>query len=202
MTEPGWRVLDIGAGNGILSIPLYVRGCEVTALEPSIGMRNLLYQEAFKKRIDGLAVDERIWEEAPCYEFSDYDLILACNTLHLTQIGFQEPLEKVFRARPENFFLISEVVPPDIRVKWQYGNYTMSFTKSYEVDSSYAYHHLNEMVQHWTFKKGRMLQPDEIRTLKEKIVLQDGHLWMRDSAQVMMFWWKRNRQDHEGRKSC
>jgi hypothetical protein len=47
-------------------------------------------------------------------------------------------------------------------------------------------------VQHWTFKKGRMLQPEEIRALKEKIVLQDGHLWMRDSAQVMMFWWKRN----------
>jgi len=191
MTERGWRVLDIGAGNGILSIPLYVRGCEVTALEPSIGMRNLLYEEAFKKRIDGLAVDERIWEEAPCYEFLDYDLILACNTLHLTQIGFEEALEKVFRARPENFFLISEVGPPDIRVKWQYGNYTMIFTKSYEVDSSYAYHHLNEMVQHWTFKKGRMLQPDEIRALKEKIILQDGHLWMKDTAQVMMCWWKK-----------
>ena len=26
MTEKDWRVLDIGAGNGILSIPLYVRG--------------------------------------------------------------------------------------------------------------------------------------------------------------------------------
>ncbi len=192
MTERGWRVLDIGAGNGILSIPLYVRGCEVTALEPSIGMRNLLYQEAFKKRIDGLAVDERIWEEAPCYEFLDYDLILACNTLHLTQIGFKEALEKVFRARPENFFLISEVRPPDIRVKWQYGNYTMIFTKSYEVDSSCAYHHLNESVEHWTSKKGRSLQSDEIRDLKERVVLQDGHLWMKDTAQVMMCWWKRD----------
>ena len=194
MTERGWRVLDIGAGNGVLSIPLYIRGCEVTALEPSIGMRNLLYQEAFQKRIDGLTVDERIWEEAPCYEFLDYDLILACNTLHLTQIGFEEALEKVFRARPENVFLISEVGPPDIRVKWQYGNYTMIFTKSYEVDSSYAYHHLNEMVQHWTFKKGRMLPPDEIRALGEKIVLQGGHLWMKDTAQVMMCWWKRDGQ--------
>jgi len=152
-----------------------VRGCDVTALEPSIGMRNLLYEEAFQKRIDGLNVDERIWEEAPCYEFLDYDLILACNTLHLTLIGFEEALEKVFRARPENVFLISEVGPPDIRAKWQYGNYTMIFKKSYEVDSSYAYHHLNEMVQHWTFKKGRALQPDEIRALKEKNVLQGSH---------------------------
>jgi SAM-dependent methyltransferase len=191
MTERGWRVLDIGAGNGVLSIPLYLRGCEVTALEPSVGMRNLLYEEAFQRRIDRLNVDERIWEEVPCYEYLDYDLILACNTLHLTQIGFDEAIAKIFRARPGNVFLISEVRSPDIRMKWQHGNYTMIFAKSYEVDSSYAYHHMNEMVDHWTFKKGRMLQPDEIGTLKERIVLQGGHLWMRDTAQVMMCWWKK-----------
>jgi SAM-dependent methyltransferase len=192
MTKPSWRVLDIGAGNGILSIPLYIKGCEVTALEPSIGMRNLLYEEAFKNRIDGLNVDERIWEEALCYEYLDYDLIMACNTLHLTQIGFEEALAKVFRARPENVFFISEVGWPDIRAKWRHEDYTLIFTKSYEVDGSYAYHHLNEMLEHWTFKKGRPLQSDEVRTLKEKIVLQGGHLWMKDTAQVMMCWWKRN----------
>jgi SAM-dependent methyltransferase len=192
MTRRGWKVLDIGAGNGILSIPLYVRGCEVTALEPSVGMRNLLYKEVFKNRIDGLSVDERIWEEVPCYEYLDYDLILSCNTLHLTQIGFEDAFAKVFRAQPAHVLLVSETGPLNIRVKWHYENYTAVFMKSYEVDSSHAYHHLNEMVEHWTFKKGRALQPDEIRTLKERVVLHGGHLWMRDTAQVMMCWWKRN----------
>jgi hypothetical protein len=184
--------LDIGAGNGILSIPLYIRGCEVTAIEPSIGMRSLLYEEAFKNRIDGLTVDERIWEEVPCYEFLDYDLIMACNTLHLTQMSFEEALAKVFRARPAHVLLVSEAGPPAVRVKWHYENYTAVFMKSYEVDSSYAYHHLNEMVEHWTFKKGRGLQADEIDALKGKLVLDAGHLWIRDTAQVMMCWWKRN----------
>jgi len=192
MTKPGWKVLDIGAGNGILSIPLHIRGCNVTALEPSIGMRNLLYEEAFKGRIDEIAVDERIWEEVPCFEYLDYDLILACNTLHLTQIGFDEAMAKMFRMRPANVLLVSEVGPPTIRVKWHHENYSAVFMKSYEVDSSYAYHHFNEMVKHWAFKKGRSLQADEILALKDRIALQGGHLWMKDTAQVMMCWWKRD----------
>jgi hypothetical protein len=64
--------------------------------------------------------------------------------------------------------------------------------KSFETDSSHAYHHLSEIVEHWTFKKGRSLQVDEIQALKERIALQGGHLWMKDTAQVMMCWWKRN----------
>jgi SAM-dependent methyltransferase len=192
MTEKRWRVLDVGAGNGILSIPLYIRGCEVTALEPSIGMRSLLYEEAFKNGIDGLTVDERTWEEVPCYEFLDYDLILASNSLHLTQMSFEEAFAKVFRAGPAHVLLVSEAGPLGVRLKWHYENYTAVFMKSYEVDSSYAYHHLNEMVEHWTFKKGRALQTDEIQALKERIVLQGAHLWMKDTAQVMMCWWKRD----------
>jgi len=191
MSEPGWRVLDIGAGNGILSIPLYTRGCKVTALEPSFEMRNLLFEETFKGRINGLTVDERIWEEVPCYEFLDYDLIVACNTLHLTQIGFEEALAKVFRARAKNVFLVLEPSSANIWVNRFYGDYRVLFTKSYETDNPYAYHHLNEMLEHWTFIKGRTPQPDEISDLKNRIVVQEGHLWIKNISRVMMCWWER-----------
>ena len=50
--EPGWRVLDIGAGSGVLSLPLSAMGCEVTAIEPSIQMRRLLFEEMFRRGMD------------------------------------------------------------------------------------------------------------------------------------------------------
>jgi len=192
MSEPGWRVLDIGAGNGVLSFPLYQRGCDVTALEPSIGMRDLFYEEAIKRRVNWIQLDERVWEEVPCCEFLDYDLILACNTLHLTELGFEDGLEKIFRAKPRNILLITELGKSEIRVKWRYSDYTMVFTKFNDTENSFSYHHLNEMLEHWTYKKGRTLHSDEIRALKERIVLQDGHLWIKETARVMMCWWRKN----------
>ena len=63
----------------------------------------------------------------------------------------------------------------------------MAFTKSYETDGSYAYHPPNQVVEHWAFKKRRPLQPDEIGTLKVKIVVQDGHLWIKDTARVAIY---------------
>lgn len=197
MTEPGWKVLDIGAGNGILSFSLCSRECHVTALEPSMSMRNLLYQEAFKKRVDRLNVDDRKWEAVPCDEFWDTDLILACNSLHLTEFGFEMALIKVFRTQPRNILLITELGPPVIRIKWPCGDYTTVFTKTFEVDNSFVYHHLNEIVEHWTFIKGRTPGPDEMSDLKNKIIFKNGHLWIKHVSRILMYWWRRK----EGKKS-
>jgi ribosomal silencing factor RsfS len=54
----------------------------------------------------------------------------------------------------------------------------MVFKKHYETGSSFAYHHPNEMIEHWTFKKGRTLQSEEVTELKRRIVIEDGHLWI------------------------
>lgn len=114
---PKWRVLDIGAGNGVLSIPLIELGCEVTALEPSIEMRRLFYEKVSKKGINSFTLDERIWERVPWNEYVNYDLMIACNTIHLTQMGLSKALFKVFKMRPKNIFLLQSSTSKKFR-KW------------------------------------------------------------------------------------
>lgn len=140
MVQPRWNVLDIGAGSGILSLPLCAIECDVTALEPSAAMRSLLYEESFKRGIDWIKVNDGRWEDFQVCETGKNDLIMACNSLHLTQMGFEKALEKIFEAEPRNVFLVTELGSPEIKVKWQYGDYKMLFSKNYETESSFAYH--------------------------------------------------------------
>ncbi len=190
MVKPGWKILDIGSGNGILALPLCAIGCDVTALEPSIGMRSLLYEEAGKRGIDWIKTDEKSWEEVSLLDYKDYDLIIASNTLHLTQMGFEKAISKMFRLRPANVFVVTEIGLPEIKLKWQYDDYSMLFAKSYETECSFAYHNIDEVIDHWEFKKNRRLHPTEKFEIQSKLTYKDEHLWMNDKAYMGMYWWK------------
>lgn len=188
--EPGWKVLDVGCGNGVLSLPLSGMGCEVTALEPSIGMRGLLFAEAFSRDIDRVKVDERRWEEVLHDDFLDHDLIVACNSLHLTTLGFHAALDKVFRARPKRVFVVTETEPSfDLRIERE--GYVTVVEQTYEIESSFGYHTWDEAFAHVAFKKGRPLTIVEEFDLQEKLTERDGHLWLRDTGTVAMRWWER-----------
>jgi len=192
MAEPGWTVLDIGAGNGVLSMPLCAIGCNVTALEPSTAVRGLLYEKAFSRGIDWINVDDRKWEDVPLYSrFHNYDLVMACNSLHLTGIGFDSGLDRIFQSGPKRVFLVTELYE-GFKINTSHEGYTLHFEEQYETESSFAYHDLNEAKAHWTFKKGTALTWQEELDLRSSLTYQDDHLWAKDTALVGMFWWEKN----------
>jgi SAM-dependent methyltransferase len=189
--EPGWSVLDIGSGNGVLSLPLCAIGCEVTALEPSIGMRNLLFAEAFARGMDWLKVDARTWEQVPLHSYRNFNLIMACNSLHLTEQGLAPSLNRIFQFKPRQVFLVSELYP-GLEALPEREDYTLRFTEHFETESSFAYHYIGEVLDHWAFKKGGKLTEQEMRDITAILSYQDDHLWIKDSATVAMYWWERN----------
>ncbi|MGO9612956.1 MAG: class I SAM-dependent methyltransferase [Dissulfurispiraceae bacterium] len=190
MVAPGWRVLDIGAGSGILSLPLCALDCKVTAMEPSVGMRSLLYEEAFKRGIDWIEVSEEKWEDAALRNLANYDLMMACNSLHLIGSGFNHALASVFEAKPKNVFVITEQCP-EIEVKWRQDSCDLTFAKAYETESCFAYHSVGEAVAHHVYKKGRALLCQEEIRLRDQLNCEEEHLWMKESAFVDMYWWQR-----------
>jgi SAM-dependent methyltransferase len=199
LVRPGWRVLDIGAGNGVLSLPLCAMGCDVTALEPSAGMRSLLTEEARRRGIDWLKVEDMKWEDTEPGYFQDYDLIMTCNSLHLTRTGFYESLQKLFENKPKHIFLVTELYH-DIRVKCLHNKYTLAFSQYYETESSFAYHHIDEVFEHCSFKEGHALCHEEKMDIKARLTFSLDHLWIKDSSFVYLFWWKINETTEANKK--
>jgi len=188
--EAGCKVLDIGAASGVLALPLAPMGCEVTVLEPSIGMRSLFFEELYRRRLDDVEVDDRRWEDVPIHHVMHFDLIISCNTLHLTTLGFNGALQKIFDANPANVLVATEHVPGTV-MRFASRSHTMRFARTYDTDSSFAYHHMDEVFQHHSFKKERALSSEEEFSLRQRVTLRDGHLWIPDCARVGMYWFQR-----------
>lgn len=190
LAKPSWRVLDIGAGNGVLSGPLAHMGCEVTALEPSSAMRNLLREEMRKDSSHSVKIDGRPWEAVSCEMFRDYDLVLACNSLHLTRIGFGPALSKVFATQPKRVVVVTELFSPEIRIPLRRGDYFMQYARIEKTGSAFAYHSVHEAFEHWAANNGRRPDTWERDDIAQKLVKREDHLWLDDSALVGLFCWK------------
>ena len=190
LVKPGWKVLDIGAGHGILSLPLAAMGCRVTSIEPSTAMRRLFEYQLIKRGISSIAIQTCRWEDIPISAVYDHDLIIASNSLHLTEDGFLPALEKVFLAKPLHVFVVSENQFISHSSCPGASGYDRFFEANYTIESSYAYHSLEDAFEHWKFRHGRQPDDAERRAIISGLIYERRHLWNKGSANVSLFWWK------------
>lgn len=190
LISQGARVLDIGAGDGVLSFTLIEKGCYVTALEPSMTMQNYLHEKARKYGFK-VKIDNRKFEDIDQFELKKYDIALACNSLHLTEGGIDGALHKIFSSNIKRVFLVTEKVFSFDELSLLFPNYKLYFKHSYLCESSFAYHSLNEIFEHWQFKFRRELFSWEKEKLLKSLSYEKEHFWLKDWVFVSIFYWRR-----------
>lgn len=78
--QPGWRVLDIGCGPGILSVPLAQKGARITALDISPRMLERLRLNARSRHLDNIVCVNAPWQEALA-GIGEHDVVVASRSL-------------------------------------------------------------------------------------------------------------------------
>jgi SAM-dependent methyltransferase len=175
ITRPGWKVLDIGGGSGVLAVPLARIGCRVTVVEPSEAMRAYLRDEIVRAGVPAVRVVPAPWEAVAVADVSGFDLALACNSLHLTGLGPRGGLERILAAGPERIFVASELDIPLPREDGGEAGYVVAGRGSFLAENSFRYHSREEALSHLALKaKHGQDRPTE-KDFLESLVREDGH---------------------------
>jgi len=184
MIEPGWKVLDIGAATGVLSIPLASLGCSVTALEPSHGMEEILRTKLDDLRVSAIRVVPDRWEDLPVSEVSGFDCVIACNSLHLCEGGIMEAMEKAFKTECRFLALITEInqgISLDFKeINAQQDRFDFLYIRNLHTDSSF---HFNDMEE--------VYEMEELLGQKMDITIENGKPVQYDTADIAVVWWER-----------
>jgi precorrin-6B methylase 2 len=185
MIDPGCRILDIGAGTGSVAVPLAALGCTVTALEPSAGMRDFLSAKLLSFGVESVKIVPERWEDFSSDRHDEFDLVVACNSLHLTNGGIAEGMKKVFSTGAFYVALITEI-NQNIFIDFKHINslqstYNHLFIRRHQVDSSFYFE-----------------SPEEVLELRDTLgiemictTMRDGQPVQCDSTDIAVVFWER-----------
>jgi SAM-dependent methyltransferase len=186
--QPHWSILDIGAGDGVLSLPLSALGCRVTAVEPSSEMRKLLFERALSHGIANLEIEELPWELLS--DEREYDLVIACNIMHLT--GGLTAFNKLCGMTPKHIILVHEGKFRNSGLRLIADEYVQAAEKSFIINSPYVYHSYAEANDHHAFRIGRVPGLKETARFIRQLDRRVGHYWIDEEVSVSATWWTRN----------
>jgi hypothetical protein len=198
ISRPGWKVLDIGGGGGVLAVPLMMNQCYVIVLEPSQAMRDILEKEVIRTGMPStITVDTRKWEDIDPIEFCDHDLIMACNSLHLVMPGFKEAFQKVFISKAPHIFIVTEQPLNGLRHYAKVKNYQLIFSDVEERESSFVYYCRDEAVEHWSSRYGTDPNDRERQDVLFRLTMEEGHFRLKGKATVYSYYWKQMEADRQ-----
>lgn len=175
LARPGWRVLDIGGGSGVLAIPLMRAGCRVTIVEPSEVMRAYLRTEMAKADVEEDAIISSPWEDVPTRDVEGFDLVLASNSLHLTRIGIMGSLRRVMAARPAQVLVASELEVLLAGGRDGEAGYVVDGAGSFRTENSFRYHSLEEALRHLDLKSRHGQPHPTAEEFVRSLVFENGH---------------------------
>jgi SAM-dependent methyltransferase len=213
-TKDSLTFLDVGAGCGTLAIPLAMAGKDVTALDPSYSMINLLKEEAKKNGLKKIQVIKAAWAEA---NVGPHDVIICANVPELLK-GSEAFLKEANELARKAVFLI-EGADPNADKFYYKELYPLLFQKPYPPREDYLntyislhsigifanveiieynfdqpFDHIDEAIEFWKEYLGIVTDEHDgkLRSfLDSKLEKIEGGLIARFRKKAAVIWWKK-----------
>lgn len=222
--EPGWTVLDIGCGPGILAIPLARLVRHVTAADFSEGMLQAVEEECKAQGIRNVSTMRLAWEDDwKAAGIETYDAVVASRSLVADDL--KDAITKLERAARKKI-LISTIVrdgPFDRRVYEAVGrtldvgpdyicNYNLLYQMGIPANVEFIrqdrrkFESPNEAFESMSWMLDTMTDLEQARLeqfLKDHLI-KDGDLWTTDydfSIMWAVLWWEKRANNREVQRS-
>lgn len=84
-TKPDYKVLDIGCGEGVITVPIAKKVAEVTVIERSEKMLELLEERAEDEGVDNIKIINKDYRNIDFKELGKFDIIIASRSIQLSR---------------------------------------------------------------------------------------------------------------------
>ena len=216
--EPDYRVLDIGAGPGTVTIPLAKTIKGVTVVEPSNGMLARLKENASKEKLANITYINKKWEDVEIgkgkdIEAEEHDVVIASHSLVMKDI--KNALVKINDAAKRNVYIF--IVAGRRKEKSSLWSLFNRGKHGFGPDYIYLYNILHQLgiyanveiidakhnmrfpdldaaVQH--YKNWMNVSGDDEERLRlylsENLVKENDALWLKHKLRTAMIWWRKD----------
>ncbi|MCW4011022.1 MAG: class I SAM-dependent methyltransferase [Candidatus Bathyarchaeota archaeon] len=211
--KPADTVLDVGAGTGRITIPVAKRVKQVTALEPSKNMLDLLKENAEKENVTNITYLNRPLEALSVDSVGVHDVVIASFSLFMVDIEKElAKMDTLAKKRVYLFLSASQWMDQELQ------NIVYGDSIPASPDYIYIYNILHDLgilanVEIWNYNAVRSyndladavtkftetyrIPPEKEGELREhlrRILVKDqGKLWLNRKRKTATIWWTKHK---------